>query len=58
MQHEAGVTGASGVQIAISTDDFAMHAKPICEQNVAGRYEGRYILYFEKEGDLNLNKSI
>jgi hypothetical protein len=55
MQHEAGVTGASGGQIAISTDDFAMHAKPICEQNVAGRYEyeRRYILYFEKEGDLN-----
>jgi hypothetical protein len=27
MKHEAGVPGASGGQIAISTDDFAMYSE-------------------------------
>ena len=39
-----GGTGASGGQIAISKDDFALHAKTICERIESGRYKRRYIL--------------
>jgi hypothetical protein len=41
---EARVAGASGGQIAISKDDFALHAKTICERIASGRYKRRYIL--------------
>jgi hypothetical protein len=59
MKHEAGGYGASRGQIAISIghpiDDFAMHAKPICQQNAAGRYEGSCILKTENEHEAHLN---